>query len=58
MNDGWKCPECGRVYAPSVLQCEECSNTVPRAWPIGDSLPFRPMQSGDPPPLQQTWITC
>lgn len=22
--DGWKCPGCGRCYAPSVAQCAAC----------------------------------
>lgn len=26
MKDGWKCPECGQVYAPWVDKCEYCKN--------------------------------
>jgi len=24
MNAGWKCPECGTVWAPSIDRCTEC----------------------------------
>ena len=28
LNTGWKCPECGRVYAPSVKECHHCNSKV------------------------------
>jgi len=28
MNDGWRCPNCGRCYAPNVYQCFWCSNST------------------------------
>lgn len=45
MADGWKCPSCGRCYAPAVTQCRWCgpdafidfSRVKPRAW--GDTCP-------------------
>ena len=27
-NNGWKCPECGRVYAPSVKECNHCNSKI------------------------------
>ena len=27
-NTGWKCPECGRVYAPSVKECHHCNSKI------------------------------
>lgn len=24
MNEGWKCPECGTIWAPSVSECPRC----------------------------------
>lgn len=24
MNDGWKCPGCGRCYAPWMPECTKC----------------------------------
>ena len=30
MNQGWECPKCGKVYAPSIIQCLTCGkNTYP-----------------------------
>ena len=28
MSDGWRCPSCGHVYAPSVLTCWNCPGSV------------------------------
>lgn len=30
MADGWICPKCGCVYAPTWYQCQPC-NTAPKA---------------------------
>lgn len=27
-QEGWKCPSCGRVYAPWVTECRVCGNTT------------------------------
>ena len=27
MNEGWKCPECGKIYAPYIDECEKCNDT-------------------------------
>lgn len=24
MNEGWRCPQCGGVYAPWVFRCTKC----------------------------------
>lgn len=24
MNEGWRCPVCGRCYAPIMMQCSFC----------------------------------
>lgn len=32
---GWKCPQCSRIYAPSVTECMNC---VPATLTIGPSL--------------------
>lgn len=34
MNQGWECPKCGKVYAPSVQQCWTCGkNTYTPTYP-------------------------
>lgn len=30
-KEGWKCPECGRIWAPDVEGCKSCNNTMKRA---------------------------
>jgi len=27
MSEGWKCSECGRVFAPSVIECPYCPSS-------------------------------
>lgn len=27
INFGWTCPQCGRVYSPSVMRCLYCNDT-------------------------------
>lgn len=34
MNEGWICPKCGRVYAPSVSVCEECNRSLVKLPPM------------------------
>lgn len=26
MQQGWECPKCGHVYAPTVTECKHCSH--------------------------------
>lgn len=26
INEGWICPKCGRIYAPSITMCLPCYN--------------------------------
>lgn len=40
IQQGWQCPVCGKVYAPSV---KECSNFHPAPLPTLPTLPFRPV---------------
>jgi hypothetical protein len=47
MNEGWSCPKCGKVYAPSVLACEECNAVAVKPyyppalpWPSYPSWPW------------------
>ncbi|MCK9569765.1 hypothetical protein M0R72_12550 [Candidatus Pacearchaeota archaeon] len=28
INNGWKCPGCGRCYAPHVSECKACNAKV------------------------------
>jgi len=65
MSEGWRCPLCGRVYAPSVLQCGNCIKAVPGVVVVPDVYPppgtpinpsQQPYSTGEPPPFQQTWI--
>lgn len=28
MDQGWECPKCGQVYAPTVAKCETCVAVV------------------------------
>ena len=28
MSDGWKCPGCGRCFAPTVRECDGCNSRV------------------------------
>jgi hypothetical protein len=42
---GWKCPDCGRCYAPAVLECGTCNAFAANAQP---SLPFPTWPSTTP----------
>ena len=45
MTDGWKCPGCGKCYAPWVYSCESCGKNMVVTTPTttyiktGDPLP-------------------
>jgi hypothetical protein len=28
LNQGWVCPKCENVWAPTVEQCKECKSTI------------------------------
>jgi len=28
---GWRCPNCGRVYAPSIAHCAPCNRAITEA---------------------------
>lgn len=36
-HTGWKCPDCGRCYAPFVAECSVCNSHAASAQP---HLPF------------------
>lgn len=42
MNEGWKCPQCGRVYAPSVTECGACNGSVKIDYPNPNSPTVAP----------------
>lgn len=31
---GWQCPKCQRIYAPTVDECEHCKPKLSRHWKI------------------------
>lgn len=31
---GWQCPQCRRIYAPTVEECKHCKPKPPRDWKI------------------------
>jgi len=39
---GWECPKCGKVYAPSVVECVACNNTVTISDPVSPYVPTYP----------------
>jgi hypothetical protein len=41
MNEGWKCPVCGRGVAPSVKDCSHGGTEVSPFYP---ALPLTPLQ--------------
>lgn len=44
MNEGWRCPGCGRCYAPFVSKCEQCGafTSEPLQMPLPDALEKAP----------------
>lgn len=54
--NGWKCPECGRVFAPHVDECKYCGKyTVTTPQPIPEvpspTIPFPSI----PYPYRENW---
>ncbi len=35
-NKGWECPKCGKIYSPSIFECEGCNIPVPATVPSYD----------------------
>lgn len=31
MTTGWRCPNCGKVYSPHVMECAPCNKAVDEA---------------------------
>lgn len=60
VEQGWICPLCGRVYAPSVKECYHCNNQMgnipnrPDAPKLPEHFPGCPNKPGryDLPPCQ------
>ena len=53
MSSGWKCPGCGRCYAPWVAECRPCSP------PTTTSQPYpAPYPHGRPPNIYKPANTC
>ena len=51
MNEGWKCPQCGRVFAPWVQECPYCSGQYVGSDPSRTDDPIlREPTTGDPLP--------
>ena len=57
MNQGWICPKCGKVYAPTQMECFGCNSNIndwpnSPAWPVLKWLPpyttFTTFNSGEP----------
>lgn len=58
MNEGWKCPQCGKIYAPWVPSCEACipvpaTTVIPPYIPSETQTPTSPPWYGIPPK-----VTC
>jgi hypothetical protein len=60
MNMGWICPKCGRVYAPTIVQCFICSEP-PKVTCGSNSMPPLPIErptSADAPYERFPIVTC
>lgn len=44
-SKGWECPKCGRVYAPTCMECSKCNSTLRDAIREMQGTPSRPVQS-------------
>ena len=54
---GWKCPECGTVYAPHVDSCE-CSRLMTYPMRPAPNPPTLPIETWPPqPPWVTTWVS-
>lgn len=54
MREGWKCPGCGRCWAPQVISCSECEKVaahVAPAYPNPPPIPTRPQSPTTGTPL-------
>jgi hypothetical protein len=45
MNEGWKCPQCGKIHAPWVPSCDACAMTTVV------KVPGQPPNTGTPAPI-------
>lgn len=48
MSDGWKCPGCGRCYAPTMEQCPVCISVPHMPSPVYRDNPDRLPKCGCP----------
>lgn len=39
MSEGWKCPDCSRVWAPHVAACGACNQLVG----VAETFTFKPL---------------
>lgn len=46
---GWKCPECGQVWAPTVEKCSRCGPKRPGGRLVNP--PIRLSERSTPPPV-------
>ena len=53
MIEGWKCPECGQVFAPFVKKCDTCKGSGVTITPIGTVIDNNPPIQM--PPCQHIW---
>lgn len=42
-KDGWKCPACGRCYAPFVQECRSCNSAIGVRRSLGARIGFTQM---------------
>lgn len=44
MQTGWRCPQCGIIYRPDIMNCYSCSIHFTPIWPSQPGLPVLPLQ--------------
>ena len=58
MNEGWKCPVCGKVWGPHVDGCLECNGQVEYKWKfVPIPVPYVPYTPPWYNPPCVTWTT-
>lgn len=64
MQQGWKCPNCGKAHGPHVDTCPEAGGLAPPLFPVPLSWPgtlYDPPRDRDDPYHSYFWpnyVTC
>lgn len=55
---GWTCPKCGRVWAPSVIECGACNKGLAQSREYIEALKAVPQPDATTNPPYGTWHTA